>query len=124
MINNLHDLHLAVFGHNEVEDDETRMSRIKRSTYKCTDCGAWVEFYDSGVSVGSIVEGVDHGTESHALLYPFEFEKFWEALEDVEAEAEEIWNSTHGCDDCYPEFEEDRSINPECKTCEGEGVVI
>ena len=43
----------------------------------------------------------------------------------AEEEAEEIWNDTHGCPDCGPENDYGyRSINPACKTCKGEGMII
>jgi hypothetical protein len=124
MIKNLQDLHLSIFGHNEVETDEERQQRIKRSVYKGTRCGAWIDFSDEGVVVGSIVEGVDYGTDSHVLNYPFDNDKFWGKLTEVEDEAEAIWNDTHGCDDCFPDWEHDdfidtKPINLECKTCQG-----
>jgi len=79
-----------------------------------------------GVTVGSIVEGVDWGTTPHTLRYPFEIQDFWDALQAVEDEANEIWYDTHGCDDCgtkHPEWGT-QMINSECKTCKGEGVII
>jgi hypothetical protein len=70
---------------------------------------------------------------------------FWAAVRAVEAEAKQIWMATHGCDGCWPkehclpegdepctgcECCEDldwpghRRVNPDCKTCGGEGIVI
>jgi hypothetical protein len=79
-----------------------------------------------GVTVGSIVEGVDWGTDTHTLRYPFEIQDFWDALQAVEDEANEIWHDTHGCDDCGMEHPEwgTQMINLECKTCNGEGAII
>ena len=99
---------------------------LEKAVFKGTTCGAYVVSEAGQVVVGSIVEGVDYGTENHILVYPFTLSDFWSALEEVELEAEEIWNATHGCDDCG---EEDpwtlaTPINPECKTCKGRGVVI
>lgn len=96
---------------------------LKRNTYKYTDCGAWIVEEDNGVSVGSIVEGVDGGATPVTLTYPFDHGDLWDALESIERECNEIWMQTHGCEDCYPD-EADGRVNPECKTCEGEGVVI
>lgn len=36
-----------------------KISRIKKSVYKYTDCGAWIDFDEKGIKVGSIVEGYD-----------------------------------------------------------------
>ena len=105
---------------------EEDFSQVKRSTYKYTSCGAWIAEEDKGIIVGSIVEGCDHGTEAHELNYPFEIDCFWKALESVEKEAEEIWNDTHGCEDCGDECVDTgyTPINPECKSCEGEGIIL
>ena len=121
---------------------EKDFSEVKRSTYKYTTCGAWIAQEEQGIKVGSIVEGCDEETESHEVNYPFEIADFWKALESVEKEAEEIWDGTHGCEDCHTEAQVDEwgnerfisyvdqnefgnwSINPECKTCEGEGVIL
>ena len=47
------------------------------------------------------------------------------AIADTEKQADEIWKDTHGCDDC-PENPETgfHMIDPNCKTCDGEGVII
>ena len=105
---------------------EVSAAQAKRSTYKYTSCGAWLEVDKEGVSVGSIVEGCDEGTETHQLKYPFSIWEFWSALDAVEEEASKIWNDTHGCEDCGDEIPDTgyRCINPECKTCKGEGVII
>ncbi len=98
----------------------------KKAVYKGTACGAWLEFKDDSVVVGSIVEGVDYGTDSYPLKYPFGEDDFWSALTVVESEANEIWRRTHGCDGCDMENPEtgERAINPNCESCGGEGAVI
>jgi hypothetical protein len=79
----------------------------------------------AGISVGSIVEGVDWGTEDHVLNYPFSEKAFWEAVERVEQEASDIWNETHGCPKCGPVGGTGyRAINPKCKSCKGHGIII
>ena len=80
---------------------------IAKAVYKATHCVAFVTAEAGQVVVGAVVEGVDYGTRRHILVYPFTLSDFWEAIEKVELEAEMIWGATH-----------------ECKTCEGEGVVI
>jgi len=128
---------------------EKTVADIERTVYKYTNCGAWFSFegrlneewdckglepqlindplHNSGgeVTVGSIVEGVDWGTEEYTLQFPFTLVEFNQALDDVEEEAELIWNDTHGCDDCSPFTELGyRIINPVCPTCKGEGIIM
>jgi hypothetical protein len=99
--------------------------RLKRILYKSTDCGAWIEFGKTSVTIGSIVEGVDWNTETRTLTYPFVMDEYWSAVQAVEDEAKDIWNQTHGCEDCGPEGDNGYiAINPECKTCHGEGDII
>jgi len=106
--------------------------RIKRSIYKYTNCGAWVDHEQHGcIRLGSIVEGVDECTDVHQLEFGnFTINDFWSAIKEIENQANEIWNRTHGCEDCYPEYKNDfekegiNPINPECKSCEGAGIII
>lgn len=105
---------------------ETSLGQAKRSTYKYTACGAWLAADPEGITVGSIVEGVDEGTQTHTLDYPFTIDQFWSALKCVEDEADTIWKETHGCENCG---EEDpctgyTPINDECVSCKGEGLII
>ena len=128
IVNNMEDL-LSLRGCGE----ET-FHDLSRGLYKYTSCGAWIDKKKQGVTLGAIVEGVDEGTETHTLDYPFTIEEFWEALQAVEDEAEEIWKATHGCGDCHDHPQVDEwgnenefgawPINPECKTCKGEGAII
>jgi hypothetical protein len=151
MIRNLKDfMEARGFGEESFKD-------IERNTYKYTDCGAWIqektedrvdyesphieEFNDAptykhhtGLTVGSIVEGVDYDCTPVTLTYPFEMDEFWKALKAVEDQATEIWKDTHGCEDCWGELQSDEHgnvrefgnwpINGTCKTCEGEGTII
>ena len=87
-----------------------------------------------GLTVGSIVEGVDYDCDAVTVTYPFKLDKFWNALNAVEEQADCIWKDTHGCDKCWDEPQLDEwgnerefgawPINPECKTCEGHGAII
>ena len=98
---------------------------IKRSIYKYTNCGAWITLKEKSLEIGSIVEGVEWGTATHYLTYPFSSDEFENVVKNVEYEAKEIWNETHGCNEC-PENPENgyRFIDPECKSCKGEGVIL
>ncbi len=105
---------------------EPTLESVSRRVYKATSCGAHVSLLGGrGVVVGSIVEGVEQTTGNYELIFPFTEGAFWSKLEAVESEASEIWNATHGCDDCGPENDTGyRAVNPECKTCDGDGTVI
>jgi len=125
---------------------EESFKDVERNTYKYTNCGAWIredvevegeDYVDflgyeheaetlwKGITVGSIVEGVDYDCTPETVTYPFKLDEFWQALKNVEWQAEEIWKDTHGCDDCGIETDRGgKAINPKCKTCKGEGVII
>jgi hypothetical protein len=134
---------------------EESPAALRRSAYKYTSCGACVSFQLWGGSnsakwnhcgddldgvtwedvtailVGSIVEGVDFGTENHEIeiigrTVNQVIEDYTTALEDVEQEAEYIWSQTHGCDDCHMtnEWGDEGAINPDCPSCSGEGTII
>jgi len=67
--------------------------QCKRRIYKHTRCGAWIEFTEGGIVIGSIVEGCDFGTATYPLHYA---DKFTSAdiqarIDAVEKEADAIW---------------------------------
>ena len=106
---------------------EKDFSDVEKATYKYTTCGAWIAQSSDGIKFGSIVEGCDQATSVYTLDYPFEIDLFWDSLDKVDKEAEKIWNDTHGCEDCgiVSELHEGlHAINFQCKTCEGEGIII
>ena len=43
--------------------------QAKRNLYKYTNCGAFIEFEEDGIVLGSIVEGSDEGTTTFNLKY-------------------------------------------------------
>lgn len=104
---------------------EPTESSMSKGIYKGTSCGAWLSLEEDGIKIGSIVEGVDEYAETQCLPFPFSTAKLMEAIQAVENDADRIWNETHGCDDCGMEDEFGRRhVNPNCKTCKGEGTVI
>ena len=138
LIYNRMQLATAVIGNDKTDttlgyvpeaDWPARWASVEKAIFKGTNCGAYIEPItgNTGVAVGSIVEGVDWGTDTHCLHYPFKESELWSALEKVEAEADEIWKSTHGCDECGEPDEYNGGhihINPECPSCKGDGVTI
>lgn len=106
-------------------NSEHIQEQLSRRIYKGTDCGAWIKVEGIVTTIGSIVEGVDFGTETHELTWPFTKDDFWTAVHKVEEEARYIWEQTHGCDDCNCEGEWGHpAINPNCTTCGGDGDII
>lgn len=103
------------------------LSGWKKSAYKGTDCGAWLNLASpTSIEMGSIVEGADECAEIQTLTYPFTSQEVWNALEAIEENCHSIWMGTHGCEDCFPDAEDDMTVpvRLDCKTCNGEGVVI
>ncbi len=83
---------------------EKSFDEVKKNTFKFTDCGAWIEEGRAvtaveGIVVGSIVEGADYDATTHVLSYPFEIQEFWDALKEVEMEADQIWREVNEEDD-------------------------
>jgi len=113
------------------EDVRASIAYVQRSVYKYTTCGAYCEFdFDEGtVVLGSIVEGVDWGTDNHELSWPFTLEDWNKALGEVEDEAKSIWHDTHGCEECARLLEIEyvpgqTVICLECTECGGEGEIV
>jgi hypothetical protein len=67
--------------------------QAKHFIYKYTNCGAWIEFHDYGIRMGSIVEGCDFGTAIYVLRYKDDFTKedIQKRIDAIEHEANEIW---------------------------------
>lgn len=77
---------------------------IDRAVYKGTECGAWVSFDETGILVGSIVEGseaefseridlngIDISDEGAAELN----RRFWAAIERINEAACEAWQEAN-----------------------------
>ncbi len=118
----------------EIEDGFGSYAQTKQRWVYCDDLrdfGTWDDLNHLvlALSVSSIVEGVDETTETHEISTQQEPEtlrkEFDAAVKQTEAEAEEIWNRTHGCDVCgEPDESGNRYVNPDCPECGGEGIVI
>ena len=104
---------------------ESDMDAVSKNSFRYTNYGVWVDEDGKKVRVGCIIEGVSAVTETHELKYPFEIDAFWETLQEVDQEAGAIWDDTHGCPSCGEENEDGNiAINSECKSCDGEGIII
>ena len=103
--------------------------------------GTWKEMDERGqlivsFTVGSIVEGVDEGTDNIEVEAkqldetPSEYRsQFHAALLEIEIQASSIWNETHGCETCAKHLgidlnEEMSPVWTECPDCNGNGIPI
>lgn len=110
-----------------LDDLKSHLGRdVQKAVSTSTECGAWIESHLDKIELGSVIEGVEFGTEVQTLLYPFSIDSFYDALSKVEKEAKVIWNDTHGCDDCGSTDRETGYIpvNPNCLVCNGEGLPL
>lgn len=73
-----------------VEVDE-----LEKSIYDSTDCGAWIKWDDSGITIGSIVEGSDAEFEQ-GFSFPFEKDEveFW--IGELEELVSDAWFEANG----------------------------
>ena len=63
---------------------------LKRSIYKYTDCGAWIDWDDNRVTIGSIVEGSD-AEFSKTFLFPVEVSRIDNWFDELERLTDEAW---------------------------------
>jgi hypothetical protein len=126
---------------------------IYRATYKASTCGVtvgflidnkWVYCGDlpnepldetlrtheiTAASIGGYVEGWDGELEPITLTRKrgglLGVDDYWKAVEVADIEAGDVWNETHGCEDCgTPGEYGGNAINSACKTCGGQGVIL
>lgn len=88
VINNIHDL-ATYLG--------TSADRLERDIYKFTDCGAWIHWDSSTVSIGSIVEGSD-AEFSNTFCFPFSSDAYEDWMTELEALTDEAWHEANDDD--------------------------
>ena len=81
-----------------------------------------------GVCITGYVEGCDIDLQPHILTRTRKrtvtADDIWNAVKESDSEASDLWDETHGCEDCGPEDEfGNRHINPKCQSCHGDGVI-
>lgn len=81
---------------------EPEAKRIDRCVYKNTDCGAWIIFTETGVRLGSIVEGSDAEVPPIDVPYTGNDEIFLAAFDaaiaTIEETASEMWDEANAED--------------------------
>ena len=88
-ITNINDLAAML----ECEPDQ---DHISSRVFKETDCGAWIEVTETGVQLGTIVEGSDAEVKASFLSFPFTSDDYDDAIQYVEDEAEREWFLANG----------------------------
>ena len=63
---------------------------LKRDIYKYTACGAWVDWDDKKVTIGSIVEGTDVEF-SKTFFFPFDSKEIDTWFDELEELTDEVW---------------------------------
>ena len=76
----------------------TTPEHIERDIYKYTDCGAWISWTDSTVTIGSIVEGSDAEFD-FTFHFPVELESIEEWIDELEVLCDEAWHEANGWED-------------------------
>ena len=77
---------------------EAREAACIRRAYKDTDCGAWLRFTETGLEMGSIVEGSDAEIDTTPLRWTGEEDvAAWlrEAITYIEGEADMLWREAN-----------------------------
>lgn len=132
-INNLRELAEEVcYAVYDDDTDEQLKKRIAKALFKATSSGICFGLTEegSGVEMAGYCEGLDYWDfDNHCLQFPFEMEEFWKAATMADKDGVNAWNETHGCDECAsagwgnPETGY-TMINPECPSCNGDGIII
>ena len=71
---------------------------LKHDMYKYTDCGAWIEWDDKQMQIGSIVEGSDAEFDQ-TFVFPFEMSEVDIWMEELERLTDEAWQEANGGED-------------------------
>lgn len=72
-------------------------SYLNRAMFKYTDCGAWIDWDDKSVSIGSIVEGSD-AEFSKTFAFPFTSEEYENWMIELDVLTDEAWAEAN-CED-------------------------
>lgn len=68
----------------------TSVDSLKRDVYKYTDCGAWIDWTDETMTIGSIVEGSD-AEFAMTFQFPVYLDEVDEWFEELEQLTDEAW---------------------------------
>lgn len=70
----------------------TTVEHLERTIYKYTNCGAWINWDEKEIRIGSIVENSDAEFSCDPLVFPFDTQEYCDAIEWLEQETNIEWN--------------------------------
>ena len=118
----------------DIDTEQQMLESLRHRLSKDTSSGVGIALLrDASQNVCAVVlvgccEGSNAELPSHELALPFTETQWRDTIEQCEAESNDEWMATHGCADCYPsdgDYEPGKCpVNPECKSCQGEGIVV
>ena len=76
----------------------TTVHSLKRDVYKYTDCGAWINWNDKSMSIGSIVEGSD-AEFSKSFTFPVNIKYIDDWFNELERLTDEAWHEANDYDE-------------------------
>jgi len=80
--------------------------QLHHYVYKYTECGAWISWDNSSVTIGSIVEGSDAEFDK-TFLFPVSSDILDEWVSELEELCEEAWIEANECEeDEYDDWDE------------------
>lgn len=86
IINSIHDI---VKGKGLENPDQ-----LHHFVYKYTDCGAWIDWNDKSVTIGSIVEGSD-AEFSESFCFPVDSDALDNWINELEVLVDEAWSEAN-----------------------------
>lgn len=79
------------------------INQIERAIYKGTECGAWINWDDKKLTIGSIVEGSDVEF-SKTFNFPVNIKEINNWFEELEELTEEAWCEANSYDEEFSGF--------------------
>lgn len=70
----------------------TTTDRLEHDIYKYTECGAWINWDEKEIRIGSIVEGSDAEFSCAPLVFPFDSAEYDKAIDWLESETDFEWH--------------------------------
>lgn len=106
--------------------NEPTKESIAHRLYKDTECGVCFSLTVAGVVVAGYCEGFVGDCQNYELNWPFDEDVFDNLVEKVDKEGCELWDATHGCEECGTDVGDSgyRPVNKTCKGCGGAGAVF
>ena len=84
IIHNIEEFAAEIFG--------TTPEHLERSVYKYTSCGAWINWDEKEIRIGSIVEGSDKEFSCDPLVFPFDSREYDEQMIWLEDATDREWH--------------------------------